>query len=256
VFFVLSKTLDHAFSPLSWAIALVALSVALARRRPVASRRCGLAALVVLVVFSLEPVSNGLVRALEARAPTTAREDVTYDAVILLAGFVEERPTEDHGQRSYSDSIERLTVTFDLLRAGRARLAIVSGGPPNQQAPVIEARVLADQLVAWGIARERVIVEPTALNTRDNAVESARIARTMGLERLVVVTSAFHMPRSLACFRAVGLAVDALPVDWRGFDPARHGSAWLPRVGHLTQSSMALRELAGSVVYRVVGYAR
>ena len=256
MFFVLSKALDHAFAPLSWAIALLVVAIVLGRRRPVASRRLTVAAVVVLGVFSLEPVSNRLVRVLESRAPRTVRDDVTYDAALLLAGFVEEQPTGEHGAPSYSDAVERLLVTFDLLRTGRARYAIVSGGLPDRAAKVVESRVLADQLVAWGIARERVIVDRTALNTRDNAVESARLARERGFERLVVVTSAFHMPRALGCFRAVGLPVDALPVDYRSFDPATHGWDGQPRVTYLHQSTLGLREMAGGVVYRVMGYAR
>lgn len=256
MFFVLSKTLDHAFSPLSWAIVLVAVSVAIARRRPVAARRCGAAALAVLALFSIEPVSNRLVRALEVRAPRTARDDVTYDVVVLLAGFVEERPTAERGVPAYTDAVERLTVTFDLLRTGRARHAILTGGPPDRAAKVVESRVLADQLVAWGIARDRLVVDPTALNTRDNAVESARIARERGFERVLVVTSAFHMARSAACFRAVGLAVDTLPVDYRSFDPATHAHEASPRATYLLDSTMALREIAGNAVYRIVGYAR
>ena len=122
-----------------------------------------------------------------------------------------------------------------------------------------EAHVLRQQLIDWGIAPERVAMEDQSRNTRENAVESARVARERGWKSILVVTSAFHMERALGCFKAVGLEVDALPVDQRGYDPARFSGSWqswLPRVGNLAQSAHALHEMAGRLIYRVRGYTQ
>jgi uncharacterized SAM-binding protein YcdF (DUF218 family) len=256
VFFALSKTFDLIFSPLSWAIALLVVATLRWKKNARFARRATMGALGILVVFSLEIVENSLWRALETPETRTFREGVSYDAALLLGGLVEDRATEDSGAPAYNEGIERLLVTYDLLRARRVRFAVISGGPPDQRAKVIEARVLADQLIAWGIEAERVVVDPSALNTRDNAVATARIARERGFTRLVVVTSAFHMPRALGCFRAVGLEVDALPVDHRSFDPSRHSVSWQPRSIFLNGSATALRELAGRAIYRLRGYTR
>jgi uncharacterized SAM-binding protein YcdF (DUF218 family) len=249
VFFFLSKTLDIVFSPLTWAALLVAAG--LVKRR----RRLSLAGLGVLLLFSLEPFENLLLYALERGAPRTYRGDVPYDAVILLGGAVE-RATMP-AQPSYNDNVERLLETYDLLRANRARFAIVSGGAidARERAPV-EAEVLAAQLVDWRVDPERVIVEGRSRNTHDNAVESKRIVLERGFTRLLVVTSAFHMSRALGCFRAVGLPVDALPVDYRAYDYKRFSGSWLPRASALERSTMVLREWFGHGVYRIQGYAR
>jgi uncharacterized SAM-binding protein YcdF (DUF218 family) len=254
VFFFLSKTLDALLSPLTWAALLVAVGISrgsLARR----DRWLIASGLGVLVLFSFEPFENALLDALERSAPNTYRADVTYDAVILLGGAVERssRP----GRPSYNDSVERLLATYDLLRSDRARLAIVSGGAVDSAThDPVEAVVLGGQLVDWGVAPERVIIEPRARNTHENAVESQRIARERGFSRLLVVTSAFHMPRALACFRAVGLPVDALPVDYRAYDAKRFSGSWLPRANYLERSTMVLREWFGRGIYRLRGYAR
>jgi len=192
---LLSKSLDLLFAPLTGSLLLLALALLTHRRRPRLSVLATLGALSLLLVFSLEPVANSLTRSLETPTTRTFGDDVTYDAVLLLGGLVDPRPTED-------------------------------------------------------------FAEPTALNTHDNAVATSRIAREHGWTHLVVVTSAFHMPRALACFRAVGLEVDALPVDYRSFDPSRHGFSWLPRSHALDQSTNALRERAGRTVYALWGYAR
>jgi uncharacterized SAM-binding protein YcdF (DUF218 family) len=97
-----------------------------------------------------------------------------------------------------------------------------------------------------------VVLERESRNTRENAERSARIVRERGWRTLLLVTSAMHAPRAEAAFRGAGLAVDVLPVDRRSGD--RPGS-FLPRATALDRSTEALRELAGRLVYRAVGYS-
>jgi uncharacterized SAM-binding protein YcdF (DUF218 family) len=259
VFYVLSKILDILLSPLSWA--LLFCLYALRRKRHPLGRRArrwpALAAALVLYVFSIEPVANGLTASLETPDATRVRADVTYDAVALLGGVVDDRATFSHGQRAYNDNVERLLVTYDLLRSGRARFAVISGGAVDAtRAEIVEARVLGEQLVDWGIAPERVIVEDQAKNTRENAVYIAKIARERNWREILMVTSAMHVPRALDCFRAVSLRVDVMPVDYRSYDARRFASSWLPRATFLAQSAAAIREITGRVIYRARGYGR
>lgn len=211
-----------------------------------------LAAAVVLALTSTEVVSNALVRSLEAPPLQSYRPEATYDTVVLLGGLVDDRAAQTYGVPTYTDSVERLTVTFDLLREDRARTVIVSGGS-DPSIPVAEADALRDQLVAWGIASDRVIVEDKSRNTRDNAIESERIIRERGFTTVLLVTSAFHMGRARGCFRAVGLDVDTLPVDFRGHDS---GSSLVPRAQYLDDSTFALREWTGRAVYRLRGWSK
>jgi uncharacterized SAM-binding protein YcdF (DUF218 family) len=252
MFFFLSKILDVFFSPLTWGLLLC--SVGLVRKWRWVRWAPALAS-AELVLFSLDPVSNALLMHLEREAPRTARRDVTYDAIILLGGLVDHAPTALHGVPSYNDSVERLLVSYDLLRTGRAKNVIVSGGYAWSGDRVNEARLLARQLEDWGIARDRIVLEPHALNTRGNAVESSLLVRQHGYRSLVLVTSAYHMPRSLDCFRAVGLKVDALPVDFRASGPGSPRD-WLPRASYLDTSTLVLRETFGRWVYRVWGYGK
>ena len=249
MFYALSKTLDILLSPLTWAIAFAAASALRARHW---FRWAGLAAACILVTFSCGHVSNALVRHLEREAPSTIRAGITYDAAILLGGAVDHDATRAWGKVSYNNNSERLLATFDLLRTGRAKNAILSGGSAPDD-PVNEARTLGDQLAVWGIDRSRLILEDRAMNTAENAVKSALLVRERGFRTLVIVTSAFHMSRALDCFRAVGLDVDADPVDYRSFDPATTSLKLLPRSDSLADSTAALRELAGRLVYRVSG---
>ncbi len=252
MFFVLSKTLDVLLSPLSWAILL--LIAGFVRHRGSVPAWAPLGALAILVFFSLEPVSNSLRRRLETAAQRTERRNVTYDAVILLGGLVQEAPMQAWGVPAYNDHAERLLSTFDVLRTGHAKEAIVSGGSWQPEQNIVEARVLASQLEAWGVDRGRIIVEDRARNTRENAEFSKAIVDAHQFKRLLVITSAEHMPRALDCFHRVGLDPDALPVDYRSYDPAQSTGSLIPRAGPLSDSTAAIRELVGRVIYRLVGY--
>jgi uncharacterized SAM-binding protein YcdF (DUF218 family) len=257
VFFVLSKLLDVFLSPFTWGLGLVAAGIAWRRPRPDRFRRrrlFGLAGIAVLLFFSLEPVSNGMLYRLEQATTSTMRPDVVYDAIALLGGVSDERVVAERGAPAFNENIERLIVTQRLLAEGRAKLVIISGGPMEPRyADYNEARVLGDQLRAWGIAPAQIVLEERARNTHENALFIRDIARDRGLSDILVVTSAFHMRRAVECFAAVDMRVDTLAVDYR----AHHGPVSLvPRAMFLSESTMTIREAFGLYVYRARGYAR
>jgi uncharacterized SAM-binding protein YcdF (DUF218 family) len=209
----------------------------------------------VLLFFSFEAISNALWGSLETPRLRTAGPDAKYDAVILLGGLTDERAEATWGQRAINNNGERLLETYDLLRKGVAANAILSSGSaPLTRPALVEATVLRDQLVAWGISADRLFVEGRSRNTHENAVLSAEIVRAHGWQKVLVVTSAFHMPRAAGCFRREGLAVDTLPVDYRSFS-REFTPDLFPRAEYLEESSAAIREWSGRAVYRLRGYS-
>lgn len=258
MFFFLSKLLDIFLSPFTWGLVFVMLAIPLRRPRPWRRQRTfGLAGALILLFFALSPVSNAMLYRLEHASPSTYRSDVTYDAVILLGGLGDERVTAETGQPAYNDNVERLVATHRLLADGRARFAVVSGAAMN--ASLVdsgEARVLARQLAAWGIEPSRVIVEEQARNTHENAVYSKRIASERGFEKVLMVTSAFHMRRAVECFEAVGMKVDTLAVDYRAHKRMIDSDSFFPRAEALAKSTATLREFFGLYIYRLQGYAK
>lgn len=254
MFYFLSKTLDLAFAPLTWVLAGMALALVWSRQRRTLkrARRTLLASLAVLLLFSVDAVSNRLVRSLEAGAHNQRDRALTYDAVVLLGGMLDDRITATAGMPSYNERAERLTVTFELLRENTARFVIISGTSDVPEA--VEADVLADQLVRFGIDPARIIREGKSRNTRENALFTKELATARGFRTLLLVTSAFHMKRAQGCFNAVGLATAAYPVDFASYDPARFGSNFTPRSNAFGTSSWALREWSGRAIYTLRHY--
>ena len=252
MFVLLSKTLDLAATPISWVLSLLAAALLLRRRRRAPAALAALA-FALLWLASAAPLSNRLMAEVEAGAASTWRPDVTYDAVIVLSGAIDAAASRASGRPELGAAADRIAVAFELLREGRARVALLSGGPVTREpGEKGEAALGADLLARWGIARERLLVEDESRNTRENAVASARMVRERGFRSVLLLTSAAHLPRALGCFRREGLVLDALPVDRRAGDG--RGESWLPRPGPLGQASEALRELAGRLAYWVAGY--
>jgi uncharacterized SAM-binding protein YcdF (DUF218 family) len=252
VFFTLSKILDLAIAPLTWALAALVAAVLVGRRRRVAVAFT-LAALAALLVFSASKVSNALLHLVERSAVRTDRPEVTYDAVVVLGGAFDPGPTRATGELALTDAAERLTRGYEVMRSGHARNVILTSGlGASSPGELTESEWYARTLVAWGIPAERIALERVSRNTRENATETARIVRERGWRSVLLVTSAAHMERALGCFRRVGLTPDALPVDYRSGDG--RGETWLPRSRALEDSTRAIHELVGRVVYRAAGW--
>ena len=253
VFLWLSKALAWLTEPLAWAL-LLAAAGALLRHRRRGPALLGLSA-AVLVAFSSDAVADRLMARVEASARSTYRPDLVYDAVIVLGGLVDAPASRATGEAELTEAADRVVRGYELVRSGRARNVLLSGGVVfPQPGDVAEADRLAGKLSQWGVAADRIAVERASRNTRENAIESAKLAAARGWRTLLLVTSAAHAPRALGCFRAVGLEPDVLPVDRRAGDG--RGRAWLPRAAALAKSTEAIRELAGRVAYRAAGYVR
>ena len=258
MFFVLSKLLDLLLSPYTWGLGLLALAVPWKHRRRSKRRKIyGGLGLGLLLICSMPAVSNSLWWSAEHTTESTYRRDVTYDVVVLLGGVGDEEVWASTGAPAYNDNVERLTTTRDVLEGGRARYAIVSGGVNDPQYQQFnEAKMLGDALVNWGIRADRVILEEHARNTRENATLSKKIILARGFTKILIITSAFHMPRAADCFRAVGLDVDLLAVDFRAHARRFSLGEVLPRARALDQTSAITREFLGRWVYRAQGYGR
>ena len=131
------------------------------------------------------------------------------------------------------------------MSGGRARYLLYSGALGAAD----NAGVRSD-LIARGVPGDRIVIEARSRNTRENAVESARVIAARGWRSVLLVTSAAHVERAAGCFHRIGLRPDVLPVT----DSAPLIHVW-PSADALERSSQLLHELVGRVVYRVLGYS-
>ncbi len=193
-------------------------------------------------------LSLSLVRSLEPPPADLARLDVPSlrdqtALVVLSSSVLPAHPGDTPAERLDSAGTARVIGAARVWRRLQTRAVIVTGRAPGDDVDANTA-AMEDLLVTLGVPRDRIVREPWALNTRQNAIHSVRIARRMGLSRYIVVTSALHMPRSLREFRRAGVEAIAAPVHPLG---GRYGGVteWIPVSWGWSATSAALHEYLG-----------
>jgi uncharacterized SAM-binding protein YcdF (DUF218 family) len=173
------------------------------------------------------------------------------DVIVLLGGAI--RGDVHMGTLGdLSQSADRLVHAVMLYKAAKAPRVLVTGGAAAGNRS--EAEIIRDLLVVMGVPAGAILLEEASRNSYDNAVHTASMLKNMGADRILLVTSAFHMRRSVAVFAAQGVAVIPAPTDYQRL--AGHGRPprWLPAVSDLWQSTYALHEIMGYWVYRYRGW--
>jgi uncharacterized SAM-binding protein YcdF (DUF218 family) len=207
----------------------------------------------VLLLLSVQPVTDLLIRPLEdAYPPPSVQELSDCGAVVILGGGVRKLvPGEDGWSFPGAEPLSRLVAGF---RARRTPLetVVVSGGQVWEDAEAEpEADAMKRLLVELGVPEGSVVAEGESRNTWENARNSARILAEKGVSRAVLVTSAFHMGRSMLSFRAAG--VDCVPfcADYKAHRGTYRLLDFLPDFGSLEASFQALHEYVGLLSYKL-----
>ncbi|WP_298820343.1 YdcF family protein [uncultured Roseibium sp.] len=256
MFFYISKIGQFFIQPSNFLIALVLfglLLMAFTSRKRIAKLMTW-AGLVGLVICGFSPAANWLIQPLEDRFPRPA--DISgFDGIIVLGGAVDTVVTGVRGDTALTMSAERITITARLARMLPEAIVVHTGGQGviiSSQATEAEGagRLFAD----FGISPERVVLEDESRNTWENATLSKEIVDPQPGQRWLLVTSAYHMPRSMGVFEKAGwTGLTAYPVDYRtrgevdrglGFDGASKG---------LRRFDIAFREWLGLAIYWVIG---
>jgi uncharacterized SAM-binding protein YcdF (DUF218 family) len=116
-----------------------------------------------------------------------------------------------------------------------------------------EADYAASLFESLGIAKDRLIMERNSRNTQENAEFSKALAAPKSGERWLLITSAYHMPRSVGLFRKVGFAVEPYPVDWRVGGREDLVNFRIFSVEGLANVEVSVREWIGLAAYRITG---
>ncbi|MGV8841085.1 MAG: YdcF family protein [Bauldia sp.] len=254
----LSKLLPIAVYPLGLALltGLVGWLLGFTRLRRTA-RTLALLALLGLYVASTPAFANWLGARLEWRVPPVAIADARAAEVAVLLGGVLGQPVPPRTEADLSGAVDRVVTAARLYRAGKVSAILVTAGNlPWLSAVQPEAVLIAELLVELGVPEEAIVVETASRNTYENAVNSAALMAERGWTTGLLVTSALHMPRSMATFAAAGLELTPFPTDFRTLPDATHGALdFLPDAGALALTTDAVKEFIGRIVYGLRGWA-
>jgi len=255
VFFVLSKTVGYLAVPsnVMMALGLVGLLLLFTRFWRLASWLI-VTSLVLIAVVGYSPLGRILLLPLEDRFPPWDASRGAPDGIVVLGGSISPKISVARGTVALNGAAERLTVTADLARRyPNARIIFTGGSASLDPNAPLEAPLAVQEFQALGVAHDRITAEEQSRNTVENAVFSRLLADPKPGQRWLLVTSASHMPRAIAAFRAAGFAVEAYPVDWHTQGRRDLAELFGSPAGGLAMTDYAVHEWIGLAVYWLTG---
>jgi len=256
LFFALSKTLGVMMLPTNFSLLLGLVgAVLLMTRRARLSRRLMVAALVLLALGGFSPLGNLLLYPLESRFPPWDASHGAPDGIVVLGGPIDADLSVSHDAPIIRSAADRIVAAAMLAhRYPNARILFTGGSPNLIGNDAREADYASLVFEGLGIDKSRLIMERRSRNTLENALFSRELAAPKPGERWLLVTSAFHMPRSVGLFRKAGFVVEPYPVDWRvGVNSGEVLSPTQIAGDGLARTDTAMREWAGLLAYWITG---
>jgi uncharacterized SAM-binding protein YcdF (DUF218 family) len=255
MFLFLSKLLPLFIYPVGFASLMLVIALFSLWKRP---RRAAIAIFLALAAIFLPSntwVSNSLVYSLESRyVPTTIP---TTQAIVVLGGGVRP-PVPPRPWVDLSDAGDRPLYGAKLYLQGKAPWLILSGGRIEWQGggDSSEADDMAQLVHAMGVPFSAILEDPTSLTTRENAVNR-------NIEEVLLVTSAMHMPRSMAIFKKLGMNAIAAPTDFLVSNQELREPQGtiqaiilnlIPDADNIERFTRAQKEYVGMVIYWLRGW--
>jgi len=254
----LSKFLPVFVYPLGLGLGMAVLAGLLVSRFRVVGRVLLWGAVVVLWVASTHVFADYIRSTLEWRyLPTSPEEYPSADAIVVLGGMVQgvAPPRVD---REYSDAIDRLLHAALLFEAEKAPLVIATGGGIAWRGMIEpEAPGMKAMLMRLGVPDAAIIMEAESQNTAENVRYTKEILEDRGIDRILLVTSALHMPRAMKLFHAMEIDAVPAPTDLHSiYAPERTMLDYLPDAASLYATTLAVKEYLGMGWMTIRGWAR
>ncbi len=254
--FVLGKIVGFFLQVENWlVIGLIALVILLVRQNWRAAKALGVSLLFFTLMVGFLPLGDALLRPLETRfARPAALNDVA--GFILLGGPEKRRLSDEWGVAATGDSAERILDAIKLAREFPEAKILVTSGVNTVSGQNVDgakgADILAQILIEQGIAPARLVIEPNARNTADNAQMAKDALSGAPVGNWVLITSAYHMPRAMRSFENAGWeGLIAWPTDYRSL-PFWQNIRW-DFLGHVFLLDLALHDWVGIWSYRIMG---
>ncbi len=210
-------------------------------------------ALALLWGLTLEPVRDALTRPLEYRYPPLDARALPGGplVIVLLGGGIYEDAPEYGGRDELGrHALMRTVYAADLARATGLPV-YATGGQTLTHASTPSGEIMRRWLIRLGVPARLAHAENAADNTWQNAAFVRRLLAASGVRRVVLVTSAWHMPRAVWCFERNGLRVIPAPTDYLSRRSDYDVRSWFPSWGAFADSCDALHEYLGMLWYRL-----
>lgn len=248
LFWVFAQPLSLAFLLATFAAVLVFIGW-----RKLGGLSAFLAALTLFVTLFTTTGTVAL-QVLEARFPKPAADPADVTCMIILGGAFDNEINTARGGMELNQSADRFVEALRLARNYPEARILISGGDGSISGTFEgEAQTAERFFSAFGISTDRLIKENTSRTTYENSLNTAELLKVQGLENCLLITSAFHMPRSVGLFRKAGITVTPWPVDYRTSGVVSPGLDFTQPALNAQITTTAAREWMSLTAYSLTG---
>ena len=245
---MLSKYFTLIISPLGFSLVLVGIAlIQLSLKKFKIGITLAITAFIWLWIWSTPLASYLLQYEMESTYPPLSIDAVpNADATVVLGGAVRP-PSVGFPYANLAPAADRVWHAARLYRAGKARWVVLSGGADLSLAQESEAKAMAGFIEDLGVPSSALILEEQSRTTSQNASMTAKLLKDRNVHHILLVTSALHMERAKRLFEKQGLQVEAIATDHEATVMPVGALAYLPDAEALSNSAIAMKELAGRV---------
>jgi len=255
MFFYLSKVLDFLINPLVWILGFMLF--ALFSKKVVIKRKSLRIAVGLFIFLCMDLFSMWAMTAWEIQAAPIASIK-NHQVAIVLGGFtvMEAKP---YDRVHTNHEADRLLHAVQLYKLGKVEYILVTGGSASVwKIKGTEADMAHNLLLTCGVPESAILVENASHNTHENAQNSKALLQSKGLwgSEVILVTSAFHTRRAIACFEKEDYTVLPYPTSIRTKDIIWYNPAvyFIPSLDSLNRWNLLLHEWIGYLTYKLIGY--
>jgi len=215
------------------------------------SRIASVLAVSILIICSLPIFSNKLITYLEnGYTFSDASSAKTADAIVVLSGMVRTINGKNGLSYEWGEASDRIFAGIELIKKNKAPIMILTGGKLPWSVGKPEGEYLRDVAIKYGVPNKNILLTENVENTDQEAKAVGKLLNKTS-PKIILVTSAFHMPRAQKVFEAVGINIEPFAVDFLSEADKYTIMNFIPSAGALNQTSFFIRELIGRLYYNL-----
>jgi len=174
----------------------------------------------------------------------------TANAIVVLSGMVKTIKTKDSLDYEWSEAVDRFFAGIDLFRLNKAPTLIFTRGKVPWSIGLPEGEFLREEAIKLGIPKKDILLTENVENT-DQEAKAIKKLFSIDNPKIILVTSAFHMPRAQLVFEAAGINVIPFPVDFKTGAEKLTFMSFIPSAGSFALTNFFVREMVGRIYYNL-----
>ncbi len=241
----LHKILPLIFSPFFFILSLIIFGLI------IGSKKTSFVGVVILVICSMPIISSKMIAHLESDYELNQPSEIdTANAIVVLSGMVTTIKSKNGLNYEWGGAVDRFFSGINLFNLDKAPTLIFTGGKLPWSIGIPEGEFLREEAIKLGIPKKDILLTENVENT-DQEAKAIKKLLSLDDSKVILVTSAFHMPRAQLVFEAAGISVIPFPVDFLIGTGKITLMSFIPSASSFAETSFFVREMIGRTYYNL-----